>query len=296
MPAHRSGKKLPAVFAAVIAAGLYSGRCLSADHPADRLLAGDNLVAWCIVPFDAAQRSPQQRAAMVRRLGLSKIAYDWRSEHVAEFEEEILQYRKHGLEFFAFWSWHEAFEPLIRKHGIHPQIWVMLPNPAATDQHERVREAAEGVLQHVRRTAALKCRLGLYNHGGWGGEPCNMAAVCRFLRQHHGADHVGIVYNFHHGHEHVSEFESRFDTMLPYLMCVNINGMADADVVRAGHDKILTLGTGRHERTMLQTILDSGYDGPIGILDHQSDRDTEEVLGENLKGLETVRRQLNGQE
>ena len=30
------------------------------------------------------------------------MAYDWRTQHVKEFEEEILQYKKHGLEFFAF--------------------------------------------------------------------------------------------------------------------------------------------------------------------------------------------------
>lgn len=262
------------------------------DQPAEGLLHADNLVAWCIVPFDAAQRSPQQRAAMLEQLGLKKVAYDWRAKHVPEFEDEILQYKQHGLEFFAFWSWHESMEPLIRKHEIHPQIWAMLPKPQAKDQSERVREAAAAMLPLVKKTAALGCRLGLYNHGGWGGEPENMAAVCAWLREHHDASHVGIVYNFHHGHEHIREFESHFKTMLPWLLCVNINGMADPDVVAGGRDKILTIGEGQHEKAMLQTVLNSGYSGPIGILDHRADRDTEEVLRENLAGLTTVRTQL----
>ena len=54
----------------------------------------DNLVAWCIVPFDASQRSPSERAKMVRELGIKKVAYDWRAEHVPTFEEEIIEYKK----------------------------------------------------------------------------------------------------------------------------------------------------------------------------------------------------------
>ena len=42
-----------------------------------------NLVAWCIVPFDNQKRTPEQRAAMVAKMGLTKVAYDWRQEHVA---------------------------------------------------------------------------------------------------------------------------------------------------------------------------------------------------------------------
>ena len=67
----------------------------------------ENLVPWCIVPFDASKRSPEERAKMLVRLGLKRSAYDWRAQHVSEFEEEILQYKKHGIEFFAFWNVHE---------------------------------------------------------------------------------------------------------------------------------------------------------------------------------------------
>lgn len=282
------------VFCVLLAAGLaeLSGSGAAAEEPGPELLAPQNLVAWCIVPFDAAQRTPEQRADMVRRLGLRRVAYDWRAKHVAEFEDEILQYQKHGLEFFAFWSWHDAIEPLLKKHDIHPQIWAMLPEPQAIEQSARVREAAEAMLPLVRRTASLGCRLGLYNHGRWGGEPDNMTLVCEYLREHHDADHVGIVYNFHHGHEHIDGFADHFAGMLPYLLCVNINGMADADTVRGGRDKILTLGAGRHEAAMLRVVLESGYSGPIGILDHRSDRDSEEVLKENLAGLAALRAQL----
>ena len=43
---------------------------------------------------------------------------------------------------------------------------------------------------------------------------------------------------------------------------------------------------------MLQIVLDSGYDGPIGILDHRSDVDAEKSLRENLEGLEKLKATL----
>ncbi|MEC7906944.1 MAG: hypothetical protein VYC82_06940 [Verrucomicrobiota bacterium] len=61
-----------------------------------------NLVAWCIVPFDAKERSPEEKAQMLSDLGITRFAYDWKSQHVVEFEREILACQKEGIEFFAF--------------------------------------------------------------------------------------------------------------------------------------------------------------------------------------------------
>lgn len=243
----------------------------------------DQLVAWCIVPFDAKQRGPAERAEMVRRIGMTRVAYDWRDIHVPTFEEEILQYKKHDIEFFAFWSWHDAFEPLIEKHGIHPQIWLMFSAPNEGTQEQKVKAAAESLLPMVEKTKRHKLKLGLYNHGGWSGEPKNMVEVCEYLRKHHQADHVGIVYNLHHGHDHIADFEQQLALLKPYLLCLNLNGMNDN-----ANPKILPIGSGMHDQQMLQTILKSGYDGPIGIIDHRETLDAEESLQQNLTGLHKV--------
>ena len=42
----------------------------------------------------------------------------------------------------------------------------------------------------------------------------------------------------------------------------------------------------------LESIQESDYDGPIGILGHQSDLDVEWVLEENLKGLRILQAKL----
>jgi sugar phosphate isomerase/epimerase len=260
----------------------------SAPSDPKQLFDHSNLVAWCIVPFDANRRSPAERAEMVHQLGLQRVAYDWREEHVPSFEDEIEQYQKRGIEFFAFWSWHDAIEPLIRKHGITPQIWITLGSPQADTQEERVAAAANELLPLVEKTRGLGLKLGLYNHGGWGGQPANLIAVCEYLRQQHQAPHVGIVYNFHHAHEDLAGFNDAFATMMPYLLCVNLNGTADPSTVHGMTNKILPIGRGKHEQEMMEVVVANGYDGPIGILDHRDDTDARQSLLENLEGLDRI--------
>ena len=254
-------------------------------------LRDENLVAWCIVPIDSKQRGPAERAEMVKRLGLRRVAYDWRAQHVPTFEEEILQYKKHGIEYFAFWGSHEAAFTLFEKYGLHPQIWQTLPSPGGDNQEARIQAAAERMLPLVERTRKLGSKLGLYNHGGWGGEPDNMIAVCKFLREKHQADHVGIVYNLHHGHGHIDDFAKVLSRLKPYLLCLNLNGMTENGDQRG--KKILPLGEGEFDLTLLKAVRDSGYDGPIGIIGHTQD-DVEQRLHDNLDGLHWLLPQLEG--
>jgi hypothetical protein len=57
----------------------------------------DNLAAWCIVPFDKAKRNPEQRAAMLESLGIKKFVYDYRAEHVPQFEDEVIALKNTAL-------------------------------------------------------------------------------------------------------------------------------------------------------------------------------------------------------
>ena len=132
-------------------------------------------------------------------------------------------------------------------------------------------------------------KFGLYNHGGWGGEPSNLVAVCQAFHAR-GDTHVGIVYNFHHGHSHIDDFDQVLEEMKPYLLCLNLNGMADPDTVneKTHENKIIPLGSGKHERAMIETVRESGYVGPIGILGHIAEQDVEKSLRDNLVGLEKL--------
>lgn len=256
--------------------------------PANGLFARKNLVAWCIVPFDARKRGPQERAEMLVRLGITKLAYDWRDEHVPSFEDEILAMKEHGIEFFAFWGQHEAMFRLFEKYDLAPQVWITLRDPGVAEA-EKVETAAKRLLPLVERTRKLGCPLGLYNHGGWGGEPENLVAVAEWLRKNSAADHVGIVYNFHHAHDHIDDFPAVLARMKPYLLCLNLNGMNSS-----GNPKILPLGQGDRDRQMLKAVVESGYDGPIGIIGHTASEDVEIVLRRNLEGLRKLEGELAG--
>src|SRR3954451_9829406 len=67
------------------------------------IYARKNLVAWCIVPFDAKKRTPAQRAEMLERIGIHRYAYDWRAEHLPTFDRELTELQKHHIELTAVW-------------------------------------------------------------------------------------------------------------------------------------------------------------------------------------------------
>lgn len=258
------------------------------------LFASENLVAWCIVPFDAKHRGPEERAEMLNRLGISQLAYDWRAEHIPTFDAEVEAMKAHGIKITAWW-FPAALDETARRilevldrHDVHAQLWTTMgdPAPQSADPAEKVKAAA-AILRPIAEAAAkVHCSVALYNHGGWFGEPENQVAIIKEL----SLPNVGIVYNLHHGHEHIDRFAEIFRVMQPHLMAVNLNGMVrDGD--KTGK-KILALGQGDQELAMMKVIRSSGWRGPIGIIDHRPETDSEETLRENLEGLKRLREQL----
>jgi quinoprotein glucose dehydrogenase len=246
----------------------------------------DNLVAWCIVPFDAKKRSPAERVEMLARLGFKKYAYDWRAEHLPTFDAELALLKQRNIELTGVWfpdalnADARVILAALAKHGVKTQLWV---TSGAADVDAAVRT----IRPIADEAAKIGCTVALYNHGGWFGEPENQLAIIDKLRLHN----VGIVYNLHHGHEHLDRFAQLLDRMRPHLLCLNLNGMT-----RGGdkHDqKILPLGQGEMDLSLLRIIRDSGYRGPIGILNH-TDHDAEARLLDNLEGLQWLLPQLDG--
>ena len=80
---------------------------------AETLFAPDNLVAWCIVPFDSLKRGPLERVEMLRRLGIKQYAFDWRDEHLAGFPAEIAIAQEHGIRLRAVWIWIDELRVLL---------------------------------------------------------------------------------------------------------------------------------------------------------------------------------------
>jgi hypothetical protein len=283
--------------ALLVAAGLATAPTgATAAEPADvaararHLFRRDNLVAWCIVPFDAKKRGPEERAAMLEKAGFKHFAYDWREEHVPTFAQEWDALAKRGIALDAFWSvppgMPQSLEPFT-KRGLKPSFWVMIGAPDGLDQAAKVKHAAAALRPVAEAAAKAGCRVDIYNHGGWGGEPENQIAVIEELK----LPSVGIVYNQHHGHDHLPRFRELLAKMLPHLRFLNLNGMT-AEGDKKGK-KILVLGQGDLDLALARTICESGYDGPIGILGHTQD-DAEARLLDNLEGLDWITGELTG--
>ena len=194
--------------------------------PPGGIFGRDNLVAWCIVPFDSKKRGPEDRAAMLQRLGFKHFAYDWRGEHIPTFDAEVEALKRHGVALDAFWTPGELnadsrrILDLLGRHGIKAQLWVLLgvgEGPASPAEQARRVEAAAGKLKPLADEAAkIGCTLALYNHGGWFGEPENQVAIIARLKKL-GATNVGMVYNLHHGHEHSARFAELLNLIMPHL-------------------------------------------------------------------------------
>lgn len=280
---------LPACALAVLSSAL----SVRAETP---LLAKQNLVAWCIVPFDAKKRGPEERAAMLARLGIGQLAYDWRKEHIPTFDAEVEALARHHVKLTAWWfpgtlnADARTILDVLKRHNVRTQLWVSGggdPIQSPEEQQKRVAAEAERIRPIALEAAKIGCTVELYNHGRWYGEPENQIAIIRRLN----LPNVGIVYNLHHGHGHLDRFPELLKEMLPYLHALNLNGMVrDGD--RRGM-KIVPLGQGDLDLELLRTIRDSGYRGPIGILNHTGE-DAEARLRDNLEGLAWLAAQLDG--
>ncbi len=238
---------------------------------------------------------------MLERLGFKHFAYDWRAEHIPTFDAELEAIKRHHIALDAFWvapgelnRESRIILDVLQRHGTKAQLWVLLDLGAdratGPEQERRVEAAATKLRPLAAEAEKVGCTLALYNHGGWFGEPENQIAIIERLKRD-GVTNIGIVYNLHHGHDHLDRLPALLAKMMPYLRAVNLNGM-EQDGEKNGR-KILPLAQGALDLELLRVIVGSGYQGPIGILGHTMD-DAEDRLRDNLDGLDWLAPQLEG--
>src|ERR1700733_14079522 len=120
--------------AALLLLSIVAGRpadAQEAKQTGQGLFAHDNLIAWCIVPFDSKKRGPEERAAMLARLGFKHFAYDWRAEHIPTFDAEVDALKKHGISLDAFWvatgelnGESKIILDVLKRHDVKADLWV----------------------------------------------------------------------------------------------------------------------------------------------------------------------------
>ncbi len=263
---------------------------LSAQKRAD--FSRSNLVAWCIVPFDALQRGAEERARMLHDLGITRLAYDWREHHIPAFDDELRALGKYDIKLEAFWlsaGRDPANNPNVRavfdfleRNGVRTSLWLMMNEWQGFEDlsQERKVEAMSREIRYIaERAGKIGCDVALYNHGGWFGEPENQVEMIRYMN----LDNVGMVYNFHHARKHFPRFASFYPLMLPYLKCINLAGLKEGDA-----EHFYRTGQGDTEKEMIRRIWKSGYRGPFGIINHDENKDAEKGLLEEIVGLKWI--------
>lgn len=264
----------------------------TATAPAD-LFGRKNLTAWCVVPFDANKRGPEERAAMLQRLGFKNFAYDWREKDIPAFDAEVDAMKRHGIKIAAWWFPTDANDPVARtilevckRHGIHPQLWVMGGGSEVKTPEEQaqcVDREAERIGRIVELAKPYGCAVELYNHNNWFGHTDNEIAIIERLKRN-GVPGVGMVYNFSHGHWDIDEFPAKWNRMKPYVVVVNVSGMVKSEA-------LIPPAQGDHELEMLRVIRSSGWKGSLGLIAEQGG-DAEITLGNGLRGLQWLGKEL----
>lgn len=252
----------------------------------------DNLVAWCIVPYDSKKRGSEARATMLNELGITRLAYDWRGEHIASFDQEMDALHEHHVKLQSFWlptgpdpahdGTIQKVLDLLKRHHEQTELWVIvggIPGFDSMNQRERVIATAAPIAYLAKRAKEIGCKVGLYNHGGWFGEPENQLAIIDYLKM----PNIGMVYNFSHSETQIQKFSDYYPRILPHLLCINLTGLIGTNPAT-----VVPIGTGDLEMKLIKMIHESRYNGPIGIINENFAADAEIGLQMNMNGLKKI--------
>ena len=254
----------------------------------------NNTYPWCIVAYDSLERSPVDRIQMLTDLGFKKYAYDWREKHLDDTYTELNLAAQNDIEIISVWLWlnakrdrpdqlssaNQRIFKIVERLNLKTTFWVSLSENffEDQDQEQSVKVATEMVEFITRKAHKINCKVALYNHRGWFGNPYNQLEIINALPDLK----LSLVYNFHHAHNSIKDFPNIVRAIQPYLSAVNLNGM------KLEGEKILTIGKGDYEKEMINELMKSGFSGPWGIMGHVDDADVRNVLEQNLEGLKKL--------
>jgi hypothetical protein len=269
------------------------------------------MAASHLVAHDALRRGPRERAQMLRRIGIRKIVWDWRDEHLGTFDAELDALRQYEIELSGMWTplpmpaYEEPdyatrfglvptpIKTLITeaaRRGFAPDLWTQIGfgQPGAPAQlSERVhRVEVNRAADHLAGLARLARGHGmcvvLTNHGGWAGEPRTLVDVVRELARR-GLGNVGIGFRLQHAHHLIADLDHHLSVMDEHLVAFMLSG-ADAGAELTGR-VILPFGAGSRDRWVTHALLESGWRGQL-VVHAVGQDDSEARLLDSLDGWE----------
>jgi hypothetical protein len=248
---------------------------------------------------------------MLRRIGLRKIVWDWRDEHLSAFDSELDALRQYEVELSGMWtplpmpSYEEpdyatrfglvptAIKTLITeaaRRGFAPDLWTQIgfgqpgaPVPLSERVHRvEVDRAADHLAGLARLARGHGMCVVLTNHGGWAGEPRTLVDVVKELARR-GLGNVGIGFRLQHAHHLIADLDHHLRTMDEHLVALMLSG-ADAGAELTGR-VILPFGAGSRDRWVTHALLESGWRGQL-VVHAVGQDDSEARLLDSLDGWE----------
>ncbi len=248
---------------------------------------------------------------MLRAIGITKIIWDWRDEHIDAFDAELDALRQHQIELSGIWapSPMPAFEEpeypsrfgvvsariktLITeaaRRGYTPDLWTQIafggpgtPSALSEPVHlAEVNRAADHLTGLVRLARGHGMCVVLTNHGGWAGEPRTLVDIVTELARR-GLGNVGIGFRLQHAHHLIADLDHHIATMSEHLVAVMLSG-ADAGAELTGR-VILPFGAGSRDRWVTHALLESGWQGQL-VVHAVGNDDSEARLLDSLEGWE----------
>ncbi len=284
--------------------------CATARHrdkaKNNMLFSRNNLVAWCTIPYDSKKRNSEERAVMLKELGFTSFAYDWRDKDLPNMETELATLKKYGIQLKSAWFWvnggsgnildpaNETILQTLQKTNTQTELWISFPASyfEGITEEEKINKGVKTLQCIHDRAAKIGCSLALYNHEDWFGEPENEVKIIKAS----GLKDVGIIYNFHHGQKQMDDFDNILKVTKPYLKTVNINGMRTNAPQNTEGPIIIPVGQGDRELGLLKKLKASGFSGSIGIIGHTEGEDVKVVLQRNLEGLKKLLGEMGEEE
>jgi len=209
----------------------------SCANNVEELITISEVSPWCILGFDSVDRTPEQRIAMLKDMGLKKYGFNKGKGDLSKMVEEFKLASENDIEITSIFLWLNAKRDSIGKLSLanqellsnlskveqKPVIWLSFSHNFFEElsQKESVSLSVK-MIQFIKSKAdELGCKLAIYNHHGWFGNPYNQVEILKELSD----PSITVVYNFHHAQEYVDDFPNIVKELKPYLSFVNLNGV-----------------------------------------------------------------------
>ena len=228
---------------------------------------------------------------MIKDLGFTKYAYDWRDRHLKDAKAELIIAKENNIKILSVWLWlnpkrdsiyklnlaNEKIFNIVEELNLKTTFWVGLSESffKNLNNDESIELTTQLIKFIANKANSIDCNVALYNHKGWFGNPLNQLEIIKALPN----QNLSLVYNFHHGLQHIDDFNKIATKIAPHLSAVNLNGM------KKEGEKILPIGKGIYEKEMIRILQKNGFTGPWGILGHVEGEDVKSILINNIEGL-----------